>query len=250
MAKRGKRGGGDEGNEPKRPMKKARGKTEPEPVKPKEKAVDVTQAFVHGGDIKELAKGADNPFTADALAKRYKEEGKTVNVDKGFNFADLVTDAAGASFSLLGGAGDTMPTTSAFGEPTAGGSIAKRFRRDGPDEKKSAPAPAPVEPEPEEELTAEEREAAIERLAEERAKKAAEFQRGKTEEEVRWLIMGITPEVVESAKSFVRPFDTEEEMIQDWMSKRDGWREDFKRKHKDALRRQKRNRQGGDKFYE
>ena len=38
--------------------------------------------------------------------------------------------------------------------------------------------------------------------------------------------------------------------IQDWMSKRDGWREDFKRKHKDALRRQKRNRQGGDKFYE
>ena len=123
MAKRGKRGGGDEGNEPKRPMKKARGKTEPEPVKPKEKAVDVTQAFVHGGDIKELAKGADNPFTADALAKRYKEEGKTMNVDKGFNFADLVTDAAGASFSLLGGAGDTVPTTSAFGEPTAGGSI-------------------------------------------------------------------------------------------------------------------------------
>ena len=36
-----------------------------------------------------------------------------------------------------------------------------------------APAPAPVEPEPEEEL--EDREAAIERLAEERAKKAAEF---------------------------------------------------------------------------
>ena len=74
MAKRGKRGGGDEGNAPKRPKKKARGKAEPEPVKPKEKAVDVTQAFVHGGDIKELAKGADNPFTADALAKRYKEE--------------------------------------------------------------------------------------------------------------------------------------------------------------------------------
>ena len=44
--------------------------------------------------------------------------------------------------------------------------------------------------------------------------------------------------------------ETEEEMIQDWMSKRDGWREDFKRKHRDALRRQKRNRQGGDKFYE
>ena len=215
-------------------------------MKPKERAVDVTQAFVHGGDIKELAKGADNPFTADALAKRYKEEGKTVNVDKGFNFANLVTDAAGASFSLLGGAGDTVPTTSAFGAPTAGASVADRLRRDGPDEKKSAPAP--VEPEPEEE--SEDREAAIERLAEERAKKAAEFQRGKTAEEVRWLIMGITPEVVESAKSFVRPFETEEEMIQDWMSKRDGWREDFKRKHKDALRRQKRNRQGGDKFYE
>ena len=132
--------------------------------------------------------------------------------------------------------------------PTAGGSIAKRFRRDGPDEKKSAPAPAPVEPEPEEEL--EDREAAIERLAEERAKKAAEFQRGKTAEEVHWLIMGITPEVVESAKSFVRPFETEAEMIQVWMSKRDGWREDIKRKHRDALRRQKRNRQGGDKFYE
>lgn len=247
--KRKAKGGGDAGGESKRAKKKARGKKNVEPpAKPKDKAVDVTQAFVHGGDIKELGKGADNPFTADALAARYKEEGKTVNVDKGFNFANLVTDAKGASFSLLGGAGDTAPAPSAFGEPTGGGSVAKR-RRDDPDEKNFEPV-EPAEPEePEEELTEEEREALIRKWAEEGAKKAEEFQKGKTAEELYWLIMGITPEVVEEAKAFVRPFDTEEEMIRDWEEKREGWREDFKRRHRDAMRRQKRNRQGGDKFH-
>ena len=250
--KRKAKGGGDAGGESKRAKKKARGKKNVEPpAKPKDKAVDVTQAFVHGGDIKELGKGADNPFTADALAARYKEEGKTVNVDKGFNFANLVTDAKGASFSLLGGAGDTAPAPSAFGEPTGGGSVAKR-RRDDPDEKNFEPVEPkePKEPkEPEEELTEEEREALIRKWAEEGAKKAEEFQKGKTAEELYWLIMGITPEVVEEAKAFVRPFDTEEEMIRDWEEKREGWREDFKRRHRDAMRRQKRNRQGGDKFH-
>ena len=71
----------------------------------------------------------------------------------------------------------------------------------------------------EEELTEEEREALIRKWAEEGAKKAEEFQKGKTAEELYWLIMGITPEVVEEAKAFVRPFETEEEMIRDWEEK-------------------------------
>ena len=56
--KRKAKGGGDAGGESKRAKKKARGKKNVEPpAKPKDKAVDVTQAFVHGGDIKELGKG-------------------------------------------------------------------------------------------------------------------------------------------------------------------------------------------------
>ena len=56
-----------------------------------------------GGDIKDLGRRATGAFTADALEKRYKHEGTTVDVDKNFSFKNLVTETGGGgSFSLFG----------------------------------------------------------------------------------------------------------------------------------------------------
>ena len=93
MGKRGHRGKKDgEGTKP--------------PAEKKRSVHDVTELFVKGGDIKDLGRRATGAFAADALEKRYKHEGTTVDVDKNFSFKDLVTEAGGGgSFSLFGALG-------------------------------------------------------------------------------------------------------------------------------------------------
>ena len=58
-------------------------------------------------------------------------------------------------------------------------------------------------------------------------------------------LMGITPEIVEEAKSFVNPYKNDEEMLKDWYPKRDAWREDYKKKRRAAMRRKKGFNPGG-----
>ena len=58
-------------------------------------------------------------------------------------------------------------------------------------------------------------------------------------------LMGITPEIVEEAKSFVNPYKNDEEMLNDWYPKRDAWQEDYKKKRRAAMRRKKGFNPGG-----
>ena len=126
MGKRGHRGKKDgEGTKP--------------PAEKKRSVLDVTELFVKGGDIKDLGRRATGAFTADALEKRYKHEGTTVDVDKNFSFKNLVTETGGGgSFSLFGASakgGDAdVAKTDADGareegkHPSAADARARRWR--------------------------------------------------------------------------------------------------------------------------
>ena len=76
--------------------------TTKQPVKP-QSVHDISELFVNGGDLKSLGRASTGPFTADALQARYKHVGKTVDVDKNFDFKTLVTQHGGGGRSACSG---------------------------------------------------------------------------------------------------------------------------------------------------
>ena len=259
MGKRGHRGKKDgEGNKP--------------PAEKKRSVRDVTELFVKGGDIKDLGRRATGAFTADALEKRYKHEGTTVNVDKNFSFKDLVTETGGGgSFSLFGalaeGGGAGVAKTDADGTredekpPSAAdarvGGGAAGVAGDG------AGAPSTLRgagdslaPESETSEAERLRAAAFARRA--AAVAAAQSARdsglvkpragrgnggdrdgGGDTASAYAAGMGIGPGILDAARAFRRPFATEAAMVEAWHATRDDAREEYKRRRRQALRRQK-----------
>lgn len=208
---------------------------------------EVTERFVQGQDIASLGRGVDGPFTADALRSRYKAEGTTVDVDKSFSFKSLVVDdGGGGTFSLFGGGapppGDDAPpsATAAADDATRAGrddagpsgriDAARDAAHDASDPRASLPS-APV--------------VSRRALAVAAARRAASegFILPDGEPDAARL-MGMS-EAYELGRSFVRPYATEEEMVEAWHAVKDDAREDYKRRRRQSLRHQKSRAAGG-----
>ena len=260
-----------------------RGKTNGEATKPpaeKKRSVrDVTELFVKGGDIKDLGRRATGAFTADALEKRYKHEGTTVDVDKNFSFKDLVTETGGGgSFSLFGalagGGGTGVAKTDADAtreeekQPTAadarvGGGAAggAGVGAGAPSTSKGAGdsiAPESVLSEAERVRAAAVARRAAAVTAAQRARdlglvRTRAGRRGVGDGDgdggtssAHAVVLGIGPGILEAARAFRRPFATEAAMVEAWHATRDDAREDYKRRRRQALRRQKSLRGSGE----
>ena len=266
MGKRGHRGKKDgEGTKP--------------PAEKKRSVHDVTELFVKGGDIKDLGRRATGAFAADALEKRYKHEGTTVDVDKNFSFKDLVTEAGGGgSFSLFGalGGGEDAGVAKADAEgareddktPSAADARGGGGSAGGAGDGAAAPSTSrgagdaiasdSKQPSEAERLRA----AAVAR----RAAAVAAAQRARDSGLVRARktrggdgdgdgdkerassyasVLGIGPGILEAARAFRRPFATESDMVEAWHATRDDAREEYKRRRRQALRRQKSLRAAG-----
>jgi hypothetical protein len=268
MGKRGHRGKKDgEGTKP--------------PAEKKRSVHDVTELFVKGGDIKDLGRRATGAFAADALEKRYKHEGTTVDVDKNFSFKDLVTEAGGGgSFSLFGalGGGEDAGVAKADAEgareddktPSAADARGGGGSAGGAGDGAAAPSTSrgagdaiasdSNQPSEAERLRA----AAVAR----RAAAVAAAQRARDSGLVRARktrggdgdgdgdgdaarassyasVLGIGPGILEAARAFRRPFATESDMVEAWHATRDDAREEYKRRRRQALRRQKSLRAAG-----
>ena len=266
MGKRGHRGKKDgEGTKP--------------PAEKKRSVHDVTELFVKGGDIKDLGRRATGAFAADALEKRYKHEGTTVDVDKNFSFKDLVTEAGGGgSFSLFGalGGGEDAGVAKADAEgareddktPSAADARGGGGSAGGAGDGAAAPSTSrgagdaiasdSKQPSEAERLRA----AAVAR----RAAAVAAAQRARDSGLVRARktrggdgdgdgdaarassyasVLGIGPGILEAARAFRRPFATEAAMVEAWHATRDDAREEYKRRRRQALRRQKSLRAAG-----
>ena len=229
---------------------------------------DVTDAFVKGGDLATIGRGVDGPFTADALRGRYKAEGATVDVDKNFSFRSLVVDErGGGTFSLfggVGGGGDTERDERAeaardddvhdvHDEKRRGKDAAAAATREPGRERRgasppaSSPAPASGDAPPRESPAREaetEAEAARRRALAARARalraKRLGLERADGSVDAATLL-GLTPEALERGRAFVRPYETEEAMVEAWHATKDEAREEYKRRRRQALRRGKAN---------
>ena len=227
---------------------------------------DVTDAFVKGGDLATIGRGVDGPFTADALRGRYKAEGATVDVDKNFSFRSLVVDErGGGTFSLFGGdggGGDAERDERAeaardddvhdvHDEKRRGKDAAAAATREPGRERRGASPPAsspahasgdapPRESparEAETEAEAARRRALAARARALRAKRLG-LERADGSVDAATLL-GLTPEALERGRAFVRPYETEEAMVEAWHATKDEAREEYKRRRRQALRRGK-----------
>ena len=230
--------------------KKAEEHVNPHGERALKSGVDIGDLFVSGGDLKSMGRAVTGPFTAEALAARYKETGATVAVDPTFDFKDLVLDTQGATWSLgggetgdaVGGAGPgksvdakttTNPATAAGAESrddvvNLGGGEGENGGMGGDGNgciQDSAEAAA-----------------AARRV---RAKAVACARRAASDAVDAWSVMGLSPAVLEYGRGFVRAAPSEEEMVEEWHKSRDAAREDYKRRRRQALRNQKTNRTGG-----
>ena len=266
MGKRGHRGKKDgEGTKP--------------PAEKKRSVHDVTELFVKGGDIKDLGRRATGAFTADALEKRYKHEGTTVDVDKNFSFKNLVTETGGGgSFSLFGasakGEDTDVAKTDADGareegkHPSAADARGGGGAAGGAGDGAGAPSTSGgagdgIAPDSEPSDAERLRAAAVARRA--AAVAAARRARdsglvipragrgfvsgdgdgdgGKASASA--AVLGIGPEILDAARAFRRPFATEAAMVEAWHATRDDAREEYKRRRRQALRRRKSLRASG-----
>ena len=251
--------------------------TTKQPVKP-QSVHDISELFVNGGDLKSLGRASTGPFTADALQARYKHVGKTVDVDKNFDFKTLVTQhGGGGSFSLFGGTGGGDG-----GDATSGQKVPAAESRGGDrrDDKSTDTRPSTSNSDEgvavggntctgatETTTTTREtlkhaslarRAAAVEAAGRARrvrlaclrdffcekekssidANAAAAKQFAMTQTHAR--VFGIQkPDILAAAKQFRRQFATEQEMVEAWHAKKETQRESYKKKRRQALRRNK-----------
>ena len=261
MGKRGHRGKKDgEGTKP--------------PAEKKRSVLDVTELFVKGGDIKDLGRRATGAFTADALEKRYKHEGTTVDVDKNFSFKNLVTETGGGgSFSLFGASakgGDAdVAKTDADGareegkHPSAADARGGGGAAGGAGDGAGAPSTSGgagdgIAPDSEPSDAERLRAAAVARRAAAvaAARRARDsglvipragrgFVSGDGEASASAAVLGIGPGILDAARAFRRPFATEAAMVEAWHATRDDAREEYKRRRRQALRRRKSLRASG-----
>jgi hypothetical protein len=171
------------------------------------------------------------------LYRYNKEEGATVNVDKSFQFKDLVLDAEGATWSMFGGGvGDDAggDGDGAGGGDGDGEAFVIETRRQ--PARRAAPSPAAVA------AAAAAAERSYKRMRQNAVAAAA---RVAATPVTRLQVMGLTEELLGYGRGFVRVAKTEDEMVETWHQARDGARDDYKRRRRQALRHQKTNRTGG-----
>jgi|MDSY01.1.fsa_nt_gb hypothetical protein len=256
MGKRGHRGKKDND-----------GKGDTKPEKPKS-VHNINDLFVAGGDIKYLGRKTTGPFTADVLQARYKHEGTTVDVDKAFDFKSLVTETGGGgSFSLFGTlGGDGKESGDVPGTKKSAADAEGKSRKgggppgDGPstsvddtgmegdthtirdiaDARTADTLKAAAVKRRAAAVSAAVRAREMRLKASREAKGNDESGNNASDARLAGLILGIQkPDIINAAKRWVRPYKTEQEMVEQWHRTKEDNREEYKRKRRQALRRQK-----------
>jgi len=211
-------------------------------------ATELGRLFVHGGDIKTAAgiardgeddadeddatavkerDGDDTPdwiVSAEALRASYAASAKTVETRSGFDFKSGF-EPTNATWSLLGGTRESAAATTA--KENAGEGDGGVTRAD-EDAKKTGTKEASTE----EALKARD---ARERRPKKRERPPRALRAPVSASEVMGL--GNASGIDALASSWRAP--EEKEMLEKWHEQRDGWRDDYKRKRRAALRNKK-----------